>query len=310
VIFITNQKGISKGKTGVKDFKGKVEAIVKRLSLPIQVFVSTGLGEFRKPLPGMWDHLERQCNGGVPVDRATCVYVGDAAGREVNWSHGKKKDFSRSDRLFALNIGVEFHTPEEYFLNQRKAPFKMPEFDPRSLKIDCPLHEPAQSTLVSSSCELILTVGCPASGKSYFTKQNLVPEGYVHINRDALGSWQKCVSMCERSLQAGRKVVVDNTNPDKETRSRYISIAKKLKVPCRCFLFNISLDHAKHNNKFRDMTSTDHVHVNDIILNSFKNKYQEPKLEEGFDEILKINFVPKFPSEELKTLYTMFLLEK
>lgn len=55
-----------------------------------------------------------QANGGVEIDLAESMYVGDAAGRPAEGK--KKKDFSCSDRLFALNIGVKFLTPEEHFL--------------------------------------------------------------------------------------------------------------------------------------------------------------------------------------------------
>lgn len=33
-------------------------------------------------------------------------------------------------RLFAINLGLEFRTPEEYFMSQKPAKFNMPEFDP------------------------------------------------------------------------------------------------------------------------------------------------------------------------------------
>lgn len=36
---------------------------------------------------------------------------------------------------FALNIGVKFYTPEEFFMFQKAAPFNMPEFDPVSIVV-------------------------------------------------------------------------------------------------------------------------------------------------------------------------------
>ncbi|CCD16756.1 unnamed protein product [Trypanosoma congolense IL3000] len=41
-------------------------------------------------------------------------YVGDAAGRKVVTLAGRKRDFSCSDRKFAMNIGVPFFTPEQF----------------------------------------------------------------------------------------------------------------------------------------------------------------------------------------------------
>ena len=45
-------------------------------------------------------------------------YVGDAAGRLKDYKKGAKKDFSCSDRKFAMNLKLDFFTPEEYFLNE------------------------------------------------------------------------------------------------------------------------------------------------------------------------------------------------
>uniref|UniRef100_A0A8C9ZRE7 Polynucleotide kinase 3'-phosphatase n=1 Tax=Sander lucioperca TaxID=283035 RepID=A0A8C9ZRE7_SANLU len=313
VVFFTNQMGIAKGKLRPEVFKSKVEDILNTLffvSLPsLQVFVATGPGIYRKPVMGMWNHLCDKANEGVTVDKTQSFYVGDAAGRPENWAPGrKKKDFSCSDRLFALNIGLQFHTPEEYFLGWKSAPYSLPNFDPRKIDSTARLYDPPSASLTSSKTEVIVAVGFPASGKSTFFHTHVIPKGYVYVNRDTLGSWQNCVSACERALKEGRSVAVDNTNPDPESRKRYVDVAKAAGVPCRCFHFSASLEQAKHNNKFREMAPSDskHAKVNDMIFHSYKKHFVAPALPEGFSEILQIHFVPNFKDSQSETLYRQF----
>ncbi|KAG9333115.1 hypothetical protein JZ751_013469 [Albula glossodonta] len=273
VVFFTNQMGISKGKLRPEVFKSKVEDILITLKLPVQVFVATGPGIYRKPVVGMWEHLTEKANDGMTVKKSQSFYVGDAAGRPVNWAPGKKKkDFSCSDRLFALNIGLPFHTPEEFFLGWKSAPFSLPPFDPRTCDSAARLYDPPNASLTSTQQEVIVAVGYPASGKSTFFHTHIIPKGYVYVNRDTLGSWQQCVSACERALKDGRSVAIDNTNPDLESRKRYVDVAQNAGVPCRCFLFTASLEQAKHNNRFREMMPSQNKHapVNDMVFHSYK----------------------------------------
>lgn len=320
IVIFTNQKGISRGRTSAPDFKKKVQRIIQKLGVPIQAIVSTGTGKYRKPNTGMWDYFAQKCNQGIPIDMGSSFFVGDAAGRPANWAPKKKKDFSCADRLFALNINVKFYTPEEYFLGYKPASYTMPVFDPRNIKSvplaikyqPPPRKELTAEDIISSTPEVIIFVGYPAAGKSHFAEIYLIPKGYIHINRDVLGSWQKCVSECTKALNSGLKVVIDNTNPDFESRTRYVDCARKAKVQCRCFLFDCSLEQAKHNNVYRQLLQPDdkHVDVNDMVLNSYKSKFKEPSLNEGFTEILKINFVPKFKSKHEEKLFQRFLIEK
>ncbi|XP_070827163.1 bifunctional polynucleotide phosphatase/kinase [Chaetodon trifascialis] len=309
VVFFTNQMGISKGKLRPEVFKSKVEDVLTTLQLPVQVFVATGPGIYRKPVMGMWNHLREKANDGVTVDKTQSLYVGDAAGRPENWAPGKKKkDFSCSDRLFALNIGLQFYTPEEYFLGWKSAPYSLPKFDPRRIDGTAALYDPPSASLTSSKTEVIVAVGFPASGKSTFFHTHIIPKGYVYVNRDTLGSWQSCVSACERALREGRSVAVDNTNPDPESRKRYVDVAKAAGVPCRCFHFSASLEQAKHNNRFREMVPSDskHAKVNDMVFHSYKKHFVAPALAEGFSAILQIHFVPKFEDSQSETLFRQF----
>lgn len=94
-------------------------------------------------------------------------------------------------------------------------------------------------------------VGSPASGKTYIALNHL--KDYWHINRDKLGSWQKCVSELGKALSAGKYVVIDNTNPDVISRKRYIDVARARSIPVRCFVMTTTIQHAKHNNRVKKL---------------------------------------------------------
>ena len=104
--------------------KAKFESILRQLKVPVIVFSSIGNSQYRKPNIGGWELYEREWNKGVKVDLAKSTFVGDAAGRPAGSLQGKKKaDHSCCDRMAAANIGVPFHTPEEFFFKQAEAAY-------------------------------------------------------------------------------------------------------------------------------------------------------------------------------------------
>ena len=119
VVFFTNQGGIEKGHTDFKTVTKKIGNIIDAVGIPIQVFASTGSDHYRKPSPEMWKYMADNCNGGVSIDLSKSMYIGDAAGRPKNWKSNTSKDFSCGDRKFALNVGIEFYTPEEFFSGEK-----------------------------------------------------------------------------------------------------------------------------------------------------------------------------------------------
>uniref|UniRef100_A0A2K6FTK1 Bifunctional polynucleotide phosphatase/kinase n=1 Tax=Propithecus coquereli TaxID=379532 RepID=A0A2K6FTK1_PROCO len=275
LVIFTNQMGIGRGKLPAEEFKAKVEAVVEKLGVPFQVLVATHAGLYRKPVTGMWDHLQEQANEGVPISIGDSVFVGDAAGRPANWAPGrKKKDFSCADRL-------------------------------RTVSRSGPLCLPESSSLLSSNPEVVVAVGFPGAGKSTFLQEHLVSAGYVHVNRDTLGSWQRCVTTCEAALRQRKRVAIDNTNPDAPSRARYIQCARDAGVPCRCFLFTATLEQARHNNRFREMTGSSHAPVSDVVMFGYRKQFEAPTLAEGFSEILEIPFRLR-PEPRLERLYRQF----
>ncbi|KAG5674964.1 hypothetical protein PVAND_004908 [Polypedilum vanderplanki] len=311
IVVFTNQAGIETKKVTISEVKQKITMISERLEVPVQFFIATSSTNYRKPRTGMWELLQENFNDGIKIDKTSSFFVGDAAGRPENKILKKKKDHSSADRLFALNLDLNFYTPEEHFQNQRKNPsFIRPEYNPKASSDALNLLEPVGAKLKLNEVELIIMVGYPASGKSYFCNNYLKKEGYEVVNRDTLNSMQKCITNVEEALKNKKSCVVDNTNPDVASRKKFIDIAKKIGVKVRCFIMTTTYHHARHNNIFRELIETNHSKINDLVFNTYKSKYVEPTLKEGFDEIVKVNFLPNFDNEKHETLYRMYLLEK
>ncbi|XP_053609861.1 uncharacterized protein F21D5.5 [Plodia interpunctella] len=309
IVILSNQAPIGNGRVRIQDFKKKIENIVKKLAVPIQVYLATGKGIYRKPLTGMWKFLTEKKNDGLTVDMLHSFYCGDAAGRAANWAPGKKKDHSMADKLMAVNIGLSFFTPEQFFLGHSitNVPMLKPEFSPRDL-----LPNPFDERLISKEKEILVLVGYPGSGKSFLSKQIEKKSGhrYVAVCRDVIGTWQKCAAEAKLLLQSGKSVIVDSTNPDVESRARWVSLSKEMKVECRCAKMAVTKTHAQHNNKFRELMRINHVPVNDIVFHTYKNKYTDPTPSEGFKEVIEVQFSSDFEDKTAEDLYKMYLLEK
>ncbi|VDO71136.1 unnamed protein product [Heligmosomoides polygyrus] len=300
IVIFTNQKGIKIGKVDKNGFKRKIEAVVAKLGVPAQAFVAIGDGDYRKPCTGMWRELE-EANGDVGIDVGESMYVGDAAGRHKTKTR-PKKDHSCADRFFAANLGIKFHTPEEFFLDQKtQEPWGPPSFDPVVyLDMKKPLLEPEDTPLPSSTKEVIVIVGFPGSGKSTFARKLESEHGYAVVNRDTLGTWQKCCEHARAHLKSGKSVVVDNTNPNKES----------IHVPGEGDEGFAQCEIPQHDGSahVRVLNQVLHTYICALCVHRCVS-FQKPELSEGFDSIVHVNFVPSFESEEHEKLYRQYLSE-
>ncbi|KAF6764952.1 polynucleotide kinase 3'-phosphatase [Ephemerocybe angulata] len=302
IVLISNQN-LKAGK--LNTWKEKVAKVAKALEdIPFRLLSATEKDEFRKPMPGMYYELEKIfAKDGVQIDKGQSFFVGDAAGRIYSKT---KKDFASTDRKWALNVELKFLTPEEYFLGLPPHPtYELPGFDPSTLP-ELPEVLPSSSALLPPPLtqELVVFVGFPSLGKTSFFRKHFQAAGYAHINQDTLKTRAKCVSAVVDAVKGGKSCVVDNTNKDAATRKLYIDIAKKNKIPIRCFYFTGSIDLAWHNNLYRAFVQplaeleVRRDLVPYLAYVQFRDGFEEPGADEEFTEIKRVNFVFEGTEEE------------
>uniref|UniRef100_A0A0K0F9Y0 Bifunctional polynucleotide phosphatase/kinase (inferred by orthology to a human protein) n=1 Tax=Strongyloides venezuelensis TaxID=75913 RepID=A0A0K0F9Y0_STRVS len=312
LILFTNQKGISSKKNTNINLKNRIENIVEKINLPLQVFISTGHPKYRKPSKGMWELLCEMYNDSIPINLSNSFYVGDGAGR-LGEPILPKRDFSDSDRLFSLNIGITFKTPEEFFKKTKytggyfDALFNPKIFFDRTL----PLLVPENSEIISSEPEIVLLVGITGSGKSFFASKYLDVNNYYIINDSKKlksNIFQNPLNVIEGFLNDGKNIVIDERNLEKSTRKFWIDIAKELKVNIRCFYFDLYVYHCCHNMAYKQIVNEcKYDPSTKSLVKSSQKILQPPTYEEGFKEIVKVNFLPHFENKEYANIYKSFL---
>ncbi|RPB28575.1 PNK3P-domain-containing protein [Terfezia boudieri ATCC MYA-4762] len=290
VTIFTNQGGIKLDKPGPKlnIFKLKVSAILSALDIPLTLYGATENDKYRKPRSGMWDKMVDDYGTDIHgLNKEESLLVGDAAGRDG--------DFSASDRYFAFNVGIKFHTPEEYFLGHQPKPVK-DVFNPTELATPT-VPASAISTKFSkiNDPEVVILVGSPGAGKSTFVKRYLAPLGYQRVNQDTLKTREKCLKTAVEFLGVKKSVVVDATNPDIDTRKRWIGLAKKCAIPIRCVYLTAPPHICQHNDAVRafggDIVNPENRKILPrLAFTGYASRFKEPTLDEGFLDITKLEF--------------------
>eukprot|EP01132_Coremiostelium_polycephalum_P004718 gene4718-5892_t len=306
IVIFTNQGGIKSGskydQSKFKAVSGKINDLEEELGIPLVAFMAADDDAWRKPNLKMWQFMSDECtDGNVAVDISQSFYIGDAAGRPKGWKAGREKDFSSSDRGFAMAVGLQFQTPEEFFLGE--APYNYSQnqetdpdvpFAPRTGNII-----EGGGEITRKKQEIVISVGYPGSGKSTLAKKYFEPAGYVIVNRDTLKTQDKCAAAVKLALSSGKSVIVDATHPTVANRAKYIELGKEYKVNIRCLRFTTSYNLSMHLNYFRERKDSNNKHVSQMVYNKMRKDLEEPSTSEGFNEVNKVNLILDLdPSEE------------
>ncbi|KAI1084551.1 PNK3P-domain-containing protein [Whalleya microplaca] len=312
VIILSNQGGLTlhpdpkaKGpkpnKHRVPNFKQKCSSILAQLDIPTTLYAATGRDIFRKPRTGMWAELCADYGlADSDVDRAHSLFVGDAGGRTVQHGDGKTivpRDFSCSDRNFAHNVGITYHTPEEFFLRAPPREFAR-DFDlaayPYPEDADEGEGKGQGEFARANERDVVLFCGPPGAGKSSFYWRHLKPLGYERVNQDTLKTRAKCFKAAADLLGSGRSVVIDNTNPDADGRKEWVELAKKHDVPIRCVWFKMPKALCEHNNVVRALNKTLNPEARAALpalaFNGYFSRFRTPQAKEGFQDVVEVEF--------------------
>jgi bifunctional polynucleotide phosphatase/kinase len=286
VCVVTNQLGCVLGTEKGRKMTDRVDQILEEGWLDLLVLASVKDDEYRKPRPGILPLVSRLVG---EVDVSTCLYVGDAAGRAG--------DHSCCDRKWALNVGMRFQTPEEFFLSEEPREYALMEL-PRT----CLDYEKRLEYLLGGcvgaedgDVDLILLVGRPASGKSTLCARVLEPLGYVRVCQDELKTRARCLERARQLLREGTPVVVDSTNGSPAVRKEWVDLCGALKVPIRAVVMETSPALAEHLNRYRASTpSSGREVVPSVAFRTYESGYVYPAVEEGFSEVVDVPFLPHF----------------
>jgi bifunctional polynucleotide phosphatase/kinase len=324
IVVLSNQQNLLDNPKRKAIFEGRACTLIRKLtdlckeeSIPCSILVAASVRDdfYRKPRPGLVFWYAQKFGLDTDLLVREGLYVGDAAGRDG--------DHASSDLYFAVNSGMKFCIPESIFNTQVLESLSVgEELAPDVYDVGKPLLEVDDSwdyDVDFDEYDVVVCVGPPGSGKSTFVKKTLV--NHVWINQDTLRTSAKCLGRAHEALEKSSRVVIDNTNPNRESRAKWVDLpGKKL-----CLWFDTPRPVSEHNNAFRkyakdgmnalksarpDVKAEIVLHSGHVAwfaIDKYFKLFEEPLEDEGFDRVVRVPFVPKFANEHEKWLWELVM---
>lgn len=287
VVIVTNQT------RHMKEFETRVAWFLEEIGKDAEVWMSTDFDNYRIPATGMWDIAV-----GKNVNPKNSFYVGKRGGR--------LRDISCADRVFTWNVGINFYTPEEYFIDDPREDYAYDGLVELFLKDRFTSKEGQWNQIpwLRNEQELVLFGGYIVSGKSYICDNFFQDPRYKILDVSELKRTEQSETV-GKTLEDGHSVVLNMSLLTPAERTRYIKIARSVnpKIKVRCiFVQDVDEKLAFHLDMFREKTSGIR-HNATTTYKSVAKKYIPPTLEEGYDELQTIDFAPQFDDPEKRRLF-------
>jgi predicted kinase len=134
--------------------------------------------------------------------------------------------------------------------------------------------------------EAILFCGIQATGKSTFFKENFF-KTHVHISLDLLRTRHRENKFLELCIQTQQAFVIDNTNPTKTERLKYIAAAKEAKFKIIGYFFQSKVSEALLRNEARKGKEK----IPEIGIKGTFKRLELLEYSEGFDELYFVEII-------------------
>jgi bifunctional polynucleotide phosphatase/kinase len=327
IVVFSNQMATFEGKLNIdfEGFKRRWTNISNGLNVPAYILIASKDDFYRKPLIGMWEYVCSDLNGDVKVDKKQCIFVGDAAGRSKGDKN--KADFSDSDLKMALNAGIDFQTPEQFFKGEKydKAAViarinaksfdsalylqKLPEIKKKN-QSNWDKLEKLFTGQIKNAPRVLMFCGSPSAGKSSLGRR------VVDFATDSGNKWQlfsldiiktkeKMKQLMNKVLmdENGGGVIVDCTNGNVNPRTEWIQMAQMFNSSIWCLRLITEKNLSFHLNNLRKARcgadpNYGSKFIPNVAIHRYFKSYEEPQLEEGFDEILNFEVEPIFKTKK------------
>ena len=127
---------------------------------------------------------------------------------------------------------------------------------------------------------MVLMIGIQGSGKSTFYHKYLA-DGYVSVNLDTLKTRNREEQLVSECFREGKSFAVDNTNPTRADRQRYIPLAQYWGYRIVGYFMESKLQTCIERNNQRSGSAK----IPATAIAATSNKLQVAGFEEGFDEL-------------------------
>lgn len=135
--------------------------------------------------------------------------------------------------------------------------------------------------------ELIIFIGLQASGKTTFF-HNYFATTHQHISKDLMRNnknrARRQTQLIKEALQAGRSVVVDNTNPTVEDRALLIELGNTYSTQIIGYYFESKVNDCLERNQQR----SGKARVPDVGLYTTTKRLVRPSYAEGFHQLFYV----------------------